>query len=66
MNHRGPGRPLAQEHMERQEFAGGPYRISRLTVMAKAPGDRRRSRDGPQAVAAPDDAHREVGNAEDW
>jgi hypothetical protein len=44
----------------------GPYQIARLTVMAKAPGDRRRSRDGPQAVAAPDDTKGEVGNAEDW
>ena len=67
MNHRGPGQPLAQEHMGRQEFAGGP-------VSDLAPDGRG---EGPPATGGGAGMGRrpwprrtmpkgEVGNAEDW
>jgi hypothetical protein len=66
VNHHGLGKPLAQEHMGRQEFAGGPYQISRLTVMAKAPvtggGAGMGRRPWPRRTMP----NGEVGNAEDW
>jgi hypothetical protein len=67
VNHRGLGKPLAQEHMGRQEFAGGP--ISDLAPDGHGEGPRR-------PAAEPGWARRpwprrtipngEVGNAEDW